>query len=434
MENVNDEKWKFEVPDYDILVDSPIQIGDHKVFHFNADGVDYQVAMVGRGNYDIDTLLTDLKKIVETETKVFGENPNKNYIFIVHNTDIPSGGLEHLNSTSLQVNRFIYKPDITRFLGLAAHEHFHLWNVKRLRPITLGPFNYNKPNYTTLLWVCEGITDYYSALILRRTGLISSSEFLKRLSNVINEVKNQPGDSVQSVAMASFDAWIKAYQPDENSANSTISYYGKGMILGALLDLEIIKNTNGKKCLDDVMRYMYDKYYKKLKRGYTKEEWKAGVEKIAGENLDNFFKNYVYGTKPINYEKYFNYAGIQILETPKSTNPYLGISVSEKDGILKINTVYANTSAYNYGLNANDEIIAINDFRTNMDIFEKLISTSNIGDTLNFTISRNGVINNIKVVLGKDEQTDLNLFPKTNMSNEEKLVYNKWLRENLKLL
>ena len=272
---VEGKKFTFRSPNYDILADSPIEIGNQDIINFKASGVDYSVAMYGKGNYNADTLKKYMTKVIEAETNIFNENPNKHYVFIIHNLTNGSGGLEHLNSTTLEVNRWIYS-NLTRFLSLVAHEHFHLWNVKRIRPIALGPFNYESENYTTLLWEMEGVTSYYSNLILRRTNIITPDNFLNNISGGISYVENTPGNNVQSASEASFDAWIKAYQPNENSYNTTISYYSKGAIIGMLLDLEIMNATDGKKNYDDVLKYLYNEYYKKLKRGFTKNRIPAG--------------------------------------------------------------------------------------------------------------------------------------------------------------
>ena len=280
LEMVNNDPFTRYSPNYDILFDSPIEVGNQDVFGFDAAGVKYEVAMYGGGDYNPDRLKIDMAKIVEQETSIYGENPNKHYVFIVHNYSKGGGGLEHLSSTVLGASREAYGTEkgYQSFLSLVAHEHFHLWNVKRLRPIALGPFDYDNENYTTDLWIAEGFTAYYEDIILRHAGLIAANNYLNVLSNDINQVENTPGRKLQSVADASYDAWIKAYRPDENSANGTISYYSKGSVLAMMLDLEIINDSQAKYSLDDVMKYMYDTYYKTLKRGYTDAEFKLGLK------------------------------------------------------------------------------------------------------------------------------------------------------------
>ncbi len=435
LEPVPGEKWTYHSPNYDILADSPIEIGNQKVFDFNAAGVTHSVVMYGSGNYDVDTLKKYMGKIVEAETKVFGENPNKHYTFFVHNLDNKGGGLEHLNSTTLQADRWTYSPkmNLLRFLGLVAHEYFHLWNVKRIRPLVLGPFDYESENYTTLLWEMEGVTTYYSGLILRRAGIISADDYLRNTGIGISRVENQPGGKIQSAAEASFDAWIKEYKPNENSYNTTISYYSKGSIIGMLLDLEIMNATNGKKNYDDVLKYLYNEYYKKLNRGFTDEEYKNAVEKTAGENLDSFFRKYVYSAEPVDYNKFLNYAGLKLIDDPDSSLFYFGANTNDENGRLIVQSVVEGTAAYKGGLNVNDEIIAVNNFRVSERSLDDILShfsestTSWKGENIKVTISREGILQTLEFPLFNTIRHNYKIVRIENPTDKQEMIYKKWL-------
>lgn len=427
LDPVAGKKFTFHSPGYDILADSPIEIGNQDIFEFDAAGVKHYVAMYGRGNYNVDTLKKYMSEIVTEETKVVGENPNKHYTFIVHNLERGSGGLEHLNSTTLEVNRWIYSPArLIRFLGTVSHEYFHLWNVKRIRPVALGPFDYQKENYTTMLWEMEGVTSYYGSLILRRAGIISPAQYLGRVSGGISYAESQPGRKVQSPSESSFDAWIKQYQPNENSGNTGLTYYVSGAIIGAMLDLEIIEKTNGVKNYDDVLRYLYNRYYKELHRGFTDKEYKEAVEKIAGENLDTFFNDYVYSTKEIDYNRYFGYAGLKLVDTGKDEN-FFGVTTRDDDGRLVVRSVESGTSAYEGGVNANDELIAINGFRVSAKNLKNIVGQFDAGDTLNVTVSREGLIKNVAVKLKKRHNYKYSLEQIGNPTEKQQMVYNRWL-------
>jgi len=427
LEPVAGKNFTYHSPNYDILVDSPIEIGNQDVFEFDAAGVKHYVAMYGKGNYNVDTLKKYMGKIVEEETKVVGENPNKHYTFIIHNLERGSGGLEHLNSTTLEVNRWIYSPNmLMRFLGTVSHEYFHLWNVKRIRPIALGPFDYQKENYTRLLWEMEGVTSYYGSLVLERAGMISQEHYLGRVSGGISYVDGQPGRKVQSPSESSFDAWIKQYQPNENSNNTTVTYYASGAILGALLDLEIINNTNGRKNYDDVLRYLYNEYYKKLDRGFTDKEYKTVVEKIANENLDQFFHDYVYSTEEMDYNKYFGYAGLKLVDTGKDES-HFGARAFDKNGKLIVRSVEVGTSAYDGGINANDEIIALDGYRVDSDNLKKIINQYKPGDVLEVTVSRDGIIKTLDVKLKTHHNYKYKLVKVDNPTEKQQMIYNKWL-------
>ena len=219
----SDGAQTFVYADYDELADCPIEIGNQKVFEFSTSGCKHTVAMYGEANYNVDQLKKDMAKIVDASTAIFGENPNKNYVFIIHNVTDGQGGLEHKNSTTLSVNRFTYSPDkYVRFLTLVAHEYFHLWNVKRIRAKELGPFNYDEEVYTPLLYVMEGFTSYYEDLIVYKAGFIDENSYLGTIQAAVNHVEGSVGSKVQPLSHASFDAWIKAYKPNENSSNTTM--------------------------------------------------------------------------------------------------------------------------------------------------------------------------------------------------------------------
>lgn len=420
--------WKMKFPDYDVLADSPIEIGNQDVFYFETSGCKYEVAMVGEGNYDAEVLKKDMAKVIDEAVKVYGENPNKNYVFIVHNLTQGGGGLEHLNSTTLQVNRWTYENSYLSFLSLVAHEYFHLWNVKRARAIELGPFDYDEENYTTLLWVMEGFTSYYDELLLLRAGFYTEAEYIRSLTSSISSTENTPGTKVQNMAESSFDAWIKGYRTNENSYNSQISYYTKGSVLGALLDIEIVQSTNGEKHLDDLMKYMYDEYYKKLKRGYTEAEFKAAAEKITGKKMDNFFKDYVNSTQKIDYDYFFKNVGYELLFSDRSDEMSLGIRSRDEGGKLIINTVVADGAGWDAGLNVNDEIISIDDYRLDQATLTKYLGMKQADEVVKVMISRDNLIKTIEVKLKASAQKDFKLSEVKSPDEKELKWRAKWLK------
>lgn len=421
------EGTTYTFKDYDQLVDCPIEIGNHETFEFDAAGVKHTVAMYGEGNYDIPTLKEDMAKIVEAETTIFGDNPNNNYVFIIHNITIPSGGLEHKNSTTLQVNRWTYSDqDYLGFLSLVAHEYFHLWNVKRIRPKALGPFNYDEENYTDLLWVMEGFTSYYDELVLRRAGFYSEDDYLNKLIGTMNYVENSPGNRVQPTAHASFDAWIKAYRPNENSLNTTMSYYSKGQLLAAMLDLYIIDKFKAKKSLDDFLQKLYADFYLAKDIGFTEEEFQKSLEDFLGESMDWFFAPYVYGTAVINYDKFFTNVGLKVIDQNNTASPFLGVRTSQSGGKLIINNVYRNSSAEEYGLSANDEIIAVNGYRMDKGDFDAFIGTLSIGDTFHALISRDNLILEYDIVMGQQQRFSFTVEPIFDTTTRANFDY--WLR------
>jgi predicted metalloprotease with PDZ domain len=424
------DKWELLADNYDVLADSPIEIGNHRVFDFTASGTLHHVAMFGEGNYNEDSLKKDMAKIAVSCTSIFGENPNKEYTFIVHNITVPSGGLEHLNSTTLQVNRWTYSPrkNYLQFLSLVAHEYFHLWNVKRLRPVQLGPFDYDRENYTELLWLMEGVTSYYDEHILRRCAFVNEKDFLETFADGISVIENQPGNTVQSVAEASFDAWIKHYRPNENSHNSTISYYSKGQVLGGILDLELLNATGGEKGLDALLRYLYDNYYKNGNKGITETDVEKAANLVAGRSMDHFFRDYINGTNTIDYSRILGYAGLEIRNVnPDSGKASLGAALYEKEGKLLVKNVTKGSAAYIGGLNAEDEIIAANGYRMNNEKLTRLLAGMKPGEKLTVTVSRDDIMRTLEITLNRNTNNRYRISKKENPDPVQEKIYNKWL-------
>ncbi len=429
LERSTTNKLMFSAPNYDVLADSPFEIGNHAVVDFVAADIPHSIAMYGQATYDKERLIKDFTKIIEEETAMFGENPCKNYTFIVHNVANGGGGLEHLNSTTLQTSRFTYQDETAYagFLSLVAHEYFHLWNVKRLRPIELGPFNYDEENYTSLLWIAEGFTAYYDELFVRRTNFNTVEKYLNTVAGNIGTVENSPGNKVQPLSEASLDAWIKYYRRNENSRNATISYYDKGSIIATLIDLRIMDATKAKKSLDDVMKLMYDRHYKNTTKGYTEADFIKALEEVSGVKWDAFFASYIHGTQAIDYATYFAYAGLKLVnKDADSKEPYLGAQTTVTNGKTLVTAVVRGSAAWNDGLNVNDEIIAVDNFR--VDDLSKLINMKKSGDVIKLLISRDGVIQTLSVTLGTISNARYKLEKVENATAQQNAVYKKWLK------
>jgi predicted metalloprotease with PDZ domain len=301
-----------------------------------------------------------------------------------------------------------------------------LWNVKRLRPIVLGPFDYDTENYTTDLWIAEGFTAYYQNIILRHANIITPEHYLNAATGEINIIENQPGAKVQPLAEASFDAWIKSYRPNENSVNTGISYYNKGAAVALLLDLEIINDTKGKNSLDDVMKYMYDTYYKLKKRGYTDAEFKHGLEKFAGKNLDEFYKNYIYGLTPLNYNKYLGYAGYKTIDTAAESNePTLGIVVASVNGKKIVTTVLRGTSGWVDGINVNDELVSIDGNLVNDPA--TMLDGKKTGDKIIVQVNRDGLPVTLPVTLLRNNRFKYKIDALPDATPQQLVVRKKWL-------
>jgi predicted metalloprotease with PDZ domain len=425
-----------KAPGYDILVDSPIEIGTFTRRTFKVDGVPHHLVIHGEGNYDEKKMVDDVRKLVETEVKILRHIPYPHYTFILHNSSERGGGLEHLNSTALQYPALGYRPreKYENFLELVAHEFFHLWNVKRIHPDMLGPFDYEREVYTTLLWVMEGFTSYYDTIVPCRAKLFTPDKYFKKMAERIQKYEEKPGRKRQSLSESSFDTWIKLYQPNENSTNCQMSYYEKGELVGMCLDLEIRHRTGNRKSLDDVMRTLY-RDYGHQGEGFPEVEFKRTCEKLAG-NLDRFFRDLVDGVADIPWNKYLGYAGVEYLkdarkpeegETARKSRAWLGIGTSKSGGVLSIANVVEDAPAWKAGLSAKDEVIAIDGIKLTADDFERRLDEYDPGDRATFAIFRSGNLREIPVTFGAKENVTWVIRRVKAPSALQRKIYEGWL-------
>jgi predicted metalloprotease with PDZ domain len=393
-------------PDYDTLVDSPILVGNPAVHEFAVDGTPHLLVSEGDTTFfDGARAVKDLEAIVRAHKEFWGTLPYDRYVFINLITDA-GGGLEHARCSVLMTNRWATRTRkaYLNWLELASHELFHVWNGKRLRPIELGPFDYEREVHTTSLWAVEGITDYYGDVLVHRAGLSSPQEFLDSLSDKIEEVQTTPGRAVRSVSLASLDAWIKLYRPDENSPNTTISYYTKGAVVAFLLDAEIRRATTGTRTLDEVMREAYPLY--SGARGFTAAELRALTERVAGTDLSAFWRSAIEGTDELDYTDALHVFGLRF--TPITASPtdrpkaWLGATTRVDAGRLLVAQVRRHTPAFSAGLNVDDEIVAIDEVRVRSDRFEERLEQYTPGDQITMLVARRDRLLSLNVTFGAE--------------------------------
>ncbi|PSR23069.1 MAG: peptidase M61 [Sulfobacillus acidophilus] len=446
LDRINGDPWRYQASNYDVLIDSPVEVGTHRQIFFDVDQKPHELAVWGHGNEDVDRLAADIKAIVEAQRDLFGALPYQHYTFILHLSDRGTGGLEHLNSTTCGTARFAYqsRKKYRHVLQLISHEFFHLWNVKRIHPEMLGPFDYNQEVYTRLLWAMEGFTDYFASLTLRYANLFSVKEYLNNLADSIKAYEKLPGRLVQSLAESSFDTWIKLYKPDADSPNRTISYYLKGDLVGTCLDLEIRQRTAGQYGLDEVLRRLYARYGAHGV-GFPESVYQETVEEVASSSFQEFFQDYIEGTRPISFEHFLGYVGLTVERQYKNPDPdedhdsdnrrreepvaWLGADVEVKDGHrLIIKHSYANGPAADR-LNPADEVIAINGFQvTSEDALKNRIAQDfRIGETVDVAFFRLGELKHVPVTLAAAPPDDVSIKPVSNPSPAQIALYEKWL-------
>lgn len=424
----------FRADNFDILYDSPFEVSDFKEIAFTVEGKPHRFVFTGDGNYDMQRIAADTAKIIEEAYKIFGELPYNDYLFIVNLRG--GGGLEHMNSTALQFPRFNFKPE-TRyrngFLGLVAHELFHVFNVKAIRPDSLGPFDYENENYTKMLWFAEGGTEYYSNLLLRRAGLITDREYLDARAAGFKALFERPGRLETSLEDASFDAWIKYYRQDENAVNNQISYYDKGELVTMMLDLTIRGASGGAKSLDDVMRQLYSEFYKKG-RNYSPADVQRISETMAGKPLDDFFDKYVRGTAEIDVNPIVAAIGIDLkLEDVNSGKAYIGADLSEDaaTGRLVVRSLPANTPAYEQGLNTGDQIVAVDGYRASQSFLTSYLDERKPGDKVRLTLFRFDKLRDVNFTLGSNERKVYSFERVAEPTDQQRKLYREYLNADL---
>lgn len=424
-------KWRRTAANLDELIDSPIEIGNHLSYFFEAADVQHEVAIYGQSNCNAEKLIDDLKKIATVSTNIFGGHPCKQYVFIIHHTEQNYGGLEHLHSSVNHIARWGYEPSkYQRAISLLSHEYFHLWNVKRIRPLSLGPFNYQTENYTDLLWFFEGITSYYDDYICYKAGITSQEDYLNIIAKNISGVINTAGIDTQSLSEASLDTWLKYYRKNENTNNTQVSYYNKGAVIAIIFDFIIMDATNGTKCLDDVLQQFYSNYISAPEKGITEKDIIETVSKISGVDFQPIYQKYIHTISKLPLERYFELAGIHLTDTCDKTKTYLGLYTSWKEGKLLITELDKNYGAYQSGLNVHDEIISIDGFRVFKE-FTTIYSHKKPGDSIDICISRKGLLSNIKVTLSADNRIKYNLQIIEDSTEKQSLILKKWLKTTI---
>ncbi len=418
----------FKAANLDELMDSPFEIGTHQVLSFTAAGVPHRIALHGTGNFDLEELLGDTATICNAAAEMFpGDHPCRSYTFIYHVLEGAGGGLEHLDSSVCGFSVRAFKPErsYVRALSLISHEYFHLWNIKRIRPRELGPFDYDRENPTRLLWVSEGFTSYYQYRILRAAGLMPVPDYLDETAGMIRAYLEIPGRAVDPVAEASFDAWIKLYRPNENTRNSTISYYLKGALIGMLLDLAIRDATEGEKSLDDVMVKLWKLFGQRPAEGFTEEELRSILAETAGRDLGAEIDSWVHTTDELPFAGYFAKLGLEIVpRDPGDPGAWLGITTKEQNGRTLVREVLTGTPAAAAGLSAGDELIALDDWRIG-NLLE-LLGERAPDDVAALVISRRGRLRRLTVTLGEAPVTDVVLRPVDGAGEREARLFEGW--------
>ncbi len=419
------EQGRYLASNFDILFDSPILLGPlEELEPFSVDGVPHFFVGYNLGDFDREGFMRDLKKVVEQAVAVIGDIPYKHYTFIAIGPG--RGGIEHLNSTTFGFSgSSLSTPEgKKRMYSFLAHEYFHHYNVKRIRPIELGPFDYDRENCTNMLWVAEGITVYYDLLVTRRAGLMSDEDLLEGYRSRMLGYENKPGRLFQSATQASYNTWSDGpFGRANEEFNKTISVYDKGAVLGVLLDFAIRHHTNNAKSLDDAMRKLYNDFYLGKKRGYTEGEFRQVCETVAGADLGEVFE-YASTTKEIDYKKYFGYAGLDVDNEPRPVpGGWLGISTRSMNDSLKVTDVEYQSPAWNAGVRRGMTILSQNKSA------KPVLPDQKSGDSWEARVYSKGGVKTIKVELATKTEASFKIAKKEKPTSLEGRIFESWVGE-----
>lgn len=442
------ENGVFRANDYDELADSPFELGtdgSHEAHKFRAQGVEHELVVWGRGDFDARRVIPDIVRLIDSEAAIFGGLPYAEpYLFIVHLNDRGRGGLEHRRSCALLVPRFsfVQRPAYEDFLLLVAHEFFHLWNVKRLRPAAFTPYDWTGENHTRLLWAMEGLTSTYEVMALRRAGLITPQRFLEIWAERLTQLLRTPGRLRTSLSQASYDAWIKHYRPDESTANTTVSYYLKGSVVGFLLDLELRRRTQGARSLDDLVKALFEQHG--TAPGLPEEGVeRAAIELVPGDaGLRAWFDRAIRSTEELDHDAALAGVGIQLLLLPaegaddkgsvekepaRRASPqrsWLGALLREKGGVLEIASVVEGSPAQLAGLAGGDEIVAVDGFRGEL---KQRLARAAPAQAVRLSFFRMDELFEAQVQLVASPRDTVTLAPDPQATPAQKALRERWL-------
>lgn len=449
-ENPSEGERVLLAPDYDVLVDSPIEVGEIETLEFESDGKPHQIAIWAQGSggvtYDGERLKADFKKIVDECIEIFGDTPYDKYVFLLHIAPGAGGGTEHLNSTIMQTNPSVFDSgkSYRGFLGLVAHEFFHTWNVKQLRPEGLVPYDYQRENYTDLLWVAEGTTSYYDDLIPARVGLAKESDYLDTLNGQIGSYLNAPGRSVQSLEMSSFDSWIKFNKPAADSPNTTVSFYTVGAVASFVLDMEIRRRTENTQNLDEILRKLYRRY-PLSGGGFSSADMIALIEEETGLEWQAWFDAHIFGTEPMDVDGALAVLGLEmVMEPPKpdkevpkpirnrEAKPYLGLRVADAGGMARVSNVLTDGPAFDAGIIPGDEIVAINGVRVRAGDFDSRVDLLELGQDATITLLRRDELMEFAVVPAERPVGSRKIKKMKEPTELQQAAFDSWLKKPAK--
>ncbi|MDX2132269.1 MAG: PDZ domain-containing protein [Planctomycetota bacterium] len=427
-------------PNYDVLVDSPIEVGLHEHAARSVRGVEFEVAVWGEtawtqrpSGINMARLLDDIEKMAHEQIELFGSFPASRYVFFIHVAPGIGGGTEHLNSTVCQARpeTFDDEKTYTRFLGLLHHELFHTWNVKAFRPADLVPYEYQREDYTRHLWLAEGVTSYYDGLLPVRAGQVKPKAYLEHLGTTLRDEMERPGGKVQSLEDSSFDAWIKFFgRPSPDLPNSTVSFYSRGEVIALALDLAIRRATSDARSLDDVMRTLYARF-PDASRGYTVQDVLDAMRDAAGADMTAFYDAHVRGRELPDYAPLLAHVGLELHRKRADTDParvaYTGLRLRDEGAFALVTGVMQDGPAHAAGLIADDLVLALDGRRLKAADLDTRLRSLAEGTPVRLSIMRRDRLMDIDFTPEWREGGTLEVRPMKDRTDAQRAAYQAWL-------
>jgi predicted metalloprotease with PDZ domain len=429
------QEGRFSAENYDRLVDSPVEIGTFKEADFDEAGGHYRVVIDAEApDYDMDKITTMLRKIVAAATSWMGDRPFDNYMFLYHFPHGPAGGgMEHSYSTAIDVNADVLSRSPEALASVTAHEFFHLWNVKRIRPQTLEPVDYTRENYTRALWFSEGCTSTAADIIQLRSGLLDELHFEQELASGIGELERRPAHLTQSAEDSSLDAWLEG-NPYYRRPERSISYYNKGELLGIMLDLAVRDSSHWQTSLREVFQWMNENYAKKGKFFADSDGVREAGEAVSHADLGWFFAKYVQGKDEIPWNNFFRAVGLRVIEGKVVTADAGFVGSRNFDGPMAVAAVTAGSEAERAGLRVGDIILEINGRFAGQESSQDLVGLT-AGDTITVKLrSRSGIERELKWKAGSHEEITYELKNMEKTNAEQMAHRAAWLKGEAQVL
>ena len=421
------EEGVFTAPDYDVFIDAPAFIGRPRVTEFVHDGERYRLVFSDPDiDFDESKLVADVRSIVEAALDIFGSTPYEHYTFLFRVNETPgSGGLEHFNSTRITVgaNDLTDTERYERFLYVVAHELFHVWNVKWIRPEVLGPFDYSREVHTRLLWVFEGITSYYGRLLLERAGIVTPDAYLGTLAEQIGRFRQSPGRFLMSNEEASWDTWLTS----DNADNNGIDYYTKGEIAGLLLDLEIRARTGNARSLDDVMVYMMQNWAGRGV-GLPEDGFLTALEAVSESEFDAVYEELARGRGDPEYNRYLAHAGLELRANRGPTSLYMGVRIEPARGNApRIAGIVDDSPAERAGLDRGDVLLALEGRPVTMETLTRELNSHSAGDAVRVSFRRGGREMEVSLTPAENQQERWTIEDRADPTPSQREIRRGWM-------